>query len=233
MLKDFQVREMFERIAFSYDFQNSALSLGMDILWRKRLSRLAALPAGALVLDAAIGTGEVAFELLRRSPEARVLGVDFSPAMLQQARKKRASRTGGDRLELACGDCRALPAPEASVALCTIAFGIRNIHERVAVLKEFHRVLQPGGKAMVMDFGIPPNPILGRLYRFYFNHILPPVGNFLSRTDYAYSYLVESVDAFPSDEAFLAEMREAGFTEATVEPLTFGIAKIFTAVKQE
>lgn len=230
-MKDFQVKEMFERIAFSYDFQNSALSLGIDILWRKKLARIASLRPGARVLDAAIGTGEIAFELLRNYPEARILGVDFSPAMLGKANEKRARRKEGQRLELSCGDCRALPVADQSVDLCTIAFGIRNIQERVAVLKEFHRVLTPGGKALIMDFGIPPNPILGRLYRFYFDHILPPVGNFLSKTDYAYSYLVESVDAFPADAVFLAEMQEAGFDAPQVIPLTFGIAKIFSGKK--
>jgi len=230
-MQDFQVRDMFQRIAFSYDMQNSVLSLGVDILWRKRLAREAALPPGGVCLDAAVGTAEVAFELLRSQPDARVLGVDFSPAMLAKAHEKRARRKGGDRLDLACGDCRALPVADGAADVATIAFGIRNIAERVQVLREFHRVLKPGGRVLVMDFGTPPNPLLRRLYRLYFDHVLPPLGNFLSRTDYAYSYLVESVDAFPDDAAFLAEMAQAGFQAPAARHLTFGVARIFSAEK--
>lgn len=230
-MKDFQVKEMFERIAFSYDMQNSVLSLGIDILWRKRLARMAALPPNGLCLDAAVGTAEVSFDLLRSRPGARVLGVDFSPAMLTKAREKRNRRAAGERLRLVCGDCRALPVADATADAVTIAFGIRNIAERVQVLSEFFRVLKPGGRALVMDFGIPPNPLLAKLYRLYFDHVLPPLGNFLSKTDYAYSYLVESVDAFPDDASFLAEMRQAGFQAPCVTHLTFGVARIFRGEK--
>ncbi len=230
-MKDFQVKAMFERIAFSYDLQNSVLSLGIDILWRKRLAREAALEPGQRCLDAAVGTAEVALELLRRSPRSQVLGVDFSPAMLAKAREKFRQRRPVRVPELVCGDCRALPLTDASVNLVTMAFGIRNIAERVAVLREFHRVLQPGGRVLVMEFGIPRNPLLRGLYRLYFDHVLPPLGNFLSRTDYAYSYLVESVDAFPGPEAFLAEFAEAGFVRATVTPLTGGTALLYCGHK--
>ncbi|MHC1712371.1 MAG: class I SAM-dependent methyltransferase [Solidesulfovibrio sp.] len=112
-----------------------------------------------------------------------------------------------------------------------MAFGIRNIAERVAVMREFHRVLVPGGQMHIMEFGIPRLRLLAALYRFYFDRILPPVGNFLSRTNYAYSYLVESVDAFPSDAAFLGHMAEAGFTETRVTDLTGGVARLFTGRK--
>lgn len=230
-MQDFQVREMFQRIAFSYDMQNSVLSLGVDVLWRRKLARLAALPPDGLCLDAAVGTAEVAFDLLRSQPRARVLGVDFSPAMLAKAREKQSRRRLGQRLELVCGDCRALPVASNAAHVATIAFGIRNIAERVQVLREFHRVLKPGGRALVMDFGVPGNPLLRRLYRLYFDHVLPPVGNFLSRTDYAYSYLVQSVDAFPSDQEFLEEMEQAGFEKLEVRHLTFGVARIFSGEK--
>ena len=230
-MRDFQVRAMFERIAFSYDFQNSFLSLGCDVLWRRKLARLLALRPNDLCIDAAVGTGEVSFTALAREPAARLIGVDFSPAMLRKAQRKQRRRDAGQRLELVCGDCRALPLADGCADVVTISFGIRNIAERVRVLEEFRRVLKPGGRVLVMEFGFPKTPVLGALYRFYFTHVLPPVGNFISRTDYAYTYLIESVTAFPNDAAFLEEMRLAGFAHARVRNLTLGVAKIFSATK--
>ncbi|EHJ47430.1 ubiquinone/menaquinone biosynthesis methyltransferase [Solidesulfovibrio carbinoliphilus subsp. oakridgensis] len=228
-MKDTKVRRMFEDIAFSYDFQNSALSLGIDIYWRKRfVDRIR--PGYGLVLDAATGTGEVGLAIRRRRPGLKVLGVDFSPAMLAVAREKiRKRKVAG--YDLAVADCRDLPVAANTVSAVTMAFGIRNIAERVAVMREFHRALVPGGEMHVMEFGLPRNGLGAALYRFYFDRILPPVGNFLSRTDYAYSYLVESVDAFPKDADFLAQMAEAGFAGCTVTDLTFGLARIFTGRK--
>jgi len=228
-MRDTLVRRMFEDIAFSYDFQNSALSLGVDIWWRKVLVDSLE-PASGIVLDAATGTGEVALAIRRRRPALTVIGLDFSPAMLAVAKAKAARKhVGGYHLGVA--DCRDVPLAEGSVDAVTMAFGIRNIAERVAVMREFHRVLKPGGQMHIVEFGMPRNGLAAALYRFYFERILPPVGNFLSRTDYAYSYLVESVDAFPRDRDFLAQMAEAGFAESRVKDLTFGVARIFTGRK--
>ncbi len=228
-MRDVLVRRMFEDIAFSYDFQNSALSLGVDVYWRRRLVDMIE-PGYGLVLDAATGTGEVALAIRRRRPGLRVLGLDFSPAMLEKAAEK-VKRRGATGYRLAVADCRDIPVKAKSVSAVTMAFGIRNIAERVAVMREFHRVLVPGGRMHVMEFGMPRNELGRALYRFYFDRFLPPIGNFLSRTDYAYSYLVESVDAFPSDAAFTAQMAEAGFAACTVTDLTFGLARIFTGRK--
>ncbi len=230
-MKDYEVRRMFEDIAFSYDFQNSFLSLRIDVAWRRKLADMLDLPPGALVLDAATGTGEIALEILKRGRAAKARGVDFSPAMLQKAREKAARHPCGKDYAISVGDCRRLPAKNACADAVTIAFGIRNIEEKDQVLSEFFRVLKPGGKVFVMEFGYPTTPALGPLYRFYFNKILPPVGNFLSKTDYAYSYLAESVNAFPPDDAFLALMRQAGFTNLGVRKLTLGVAKIFHGTK--
>ena len=228
-MRDTAVKRMFEDIAFSYDFQNSALSLGIDIWWRRSFVSMIE-PRQGTVLDAATGTGEVALAIRRRRPGLTVIGLDFSPAMLEVARAKAAKgRIAGYHLGVA--DCRDVPLADASVDAVTMAFGIRNIAERVAVMREFHRVLVPGGQMHIMEFGIPRNALAAALYRFYFDRILPPVGNFLSRTDYAYSYLVESVDAFPRDPDFLAQMAEAGFVDCAVTDLTFGVARIFTGRK--
>lgn len=228
-MRDTLVRRMFEDIAFSYDFQNSALSLGIDIWWRKVLVGMLE-PTRGIVLDAATGTGEVGLAIRRRRPGLTVVGLDFSPAMLAVAKAK-AARKQVAGYHLGVADCRDVPLAEGSVDAVTMAFGIRNIAERVAVMTEFHRVLKPGGQMHIVEFGMPRNGLAAALYRFYFDRILPPVGNFLSRTDYAYSYLVESVDAFPRDRDFLNQMAEAGFAECRVTDLTFGVARIFTGRK--
>jgi len=230
-MKDTAVKNMFETIAGGYDFQNSFLSLGIDIHWRSVLARLLRLPPGGLVLDVAIGTGEVAMAVCRRNRTARVLGIDFSPAMLKVGRKKIAERGLGERIAVAAGDGRGLPIRSGSIDAVTISFGIRNIEEKEQVLREFHRVLKPGGQLMIMEFSFPDTPLIGGLYRFYFEHLLPPLGNFISGTDYAYSYLAESVRDFPGDLDFLGMIEAAGFEDTEVRKLTFGIAKIFAGNK--
>lgn len=230
-MNDAGVRTMFETIAGGYDFQNSFLSLRRDVYWRRALADSLALCRGDTVLDVAVGTAETALAIGRRHPGVRVVGVDFSPAMLAVGRKKIAGRRHGAAIRLAAGDGRRLPIRSGSVAAVTISFGLRNIEERSVALAEFHRVLVPGGRLLVMEFSYPDQPLLHRLYRFYFDRILPPVGNLLSGTDYAYSYLAESVEGFPRDEGFVAELAAAGFTGISVKKLTFGIAKIFAAGK--
>lgn len=230
-MKDTEVRTMFETIARTYDLQNSVLSLRRDIYWRKVLARAIPIRDRGLVLDAAVGTGEVALEICRHHPAATVIGLDFSPAMLKIGQQKITSRQLSDRIRLLAGDARCLPLRNASVDAVTIAFGIRNIEERALVLHEFHRVLKPGGRLFIMEFSYPEGPLLGRLYRLYFDHILPPLGNWLSRTDYAYSYLAASVDDFPDDPLFIKEIEDAGFVRPGVKKLTFGIAKIFSGTK--
>jgi len=226
-MKDTAVKAMFETIAPTYDFQNSFLSLRRDIYWRRALAKSLELAEGSTVLDVAVGTAETALSISRHHPGINVVGVDFSPAMLDVGRRKISDRHPGAPISLTAGDGRHLPVRTGSVDAVTITFGIRNVEERALVLAEFHRVLKPRGTLSIMEFSYPDNPLLYRLYRFYFNHILPPVGNWLSRTDYAYSYLAESVNAFPDDQGFLAEIGRAGFTDLTIRKLTFGIAKIY------
>lgn len=232
-MKDTAVKTMFETIAGGYDFQNSFLSMGIDIYWRKALAAGLRLPEHGIVLDVAIGTAEVAMEICRRHPGVRVVGVDFSPAMLAAGRRKIERRNFNNRIEMAAGDGRWLPVRSASVDAVTISFGIRNIEEKDLVLGEFYRVLKPGGRLCIMEFSYPDLPLLGGLYRFYFHHILPPVGNWLSGTDYAYSYLADSVDKFPADQEFLEAIAGAGFGDCGVRKLTFGIAKIFFGTKED
>ncbi len=230
-MKDTAVRNMFETIAWGYDFQNSFLSLRRDVYWRRALAERLQLKDGGTVLDVAVGTAETALAISKRYPAARVVGVDFSPAMLAVGRKKIVGRGSEAKIHLSAGDGRQLPIRSGSAEAVTITFGLRNIEERGVALAEFHRVLKPGGRLFVMEFSYPDHPLLYRLYRFYFDHILPPLGNLISRTNYAYSYLAESVDDWPRDGVFLAEIAAAGFSDLRVQKLTFGIAKIYEGRK--
>jgi demethylmenaquinone methyltransferase/2-methoxy-6-polyprenyl-1,4-benzoquinol methylase len=229
-MEDFQVKRMFESIAFSYDFQNSFLSLGRDIQWRRTLANSIELESGSMVLDLATGTAEVAIEICKRHSKAQVIGVDFSPGMVAIGRKKIRAKGLKSRIHLLVGDGRRLPVQSASFDGMTMAFGIRNIKERGIVLGEAKRVLKIGGQLLIMEFDRPERSLLGRLYGIYFNYVLAPLGNWLSRTDYAYSYLVRSIREFPSDTDFLDEMAAAGFEHTGVKKLTFGIATIYSGI---
>jgi demethylmenaquinone methyltransferase/2-methoxy-6-polyprenyl-1,4-benzoquinol methylase len=230
-MDSFQVKRMFESIAPSYDFQNTFLSLGRDMSWRKTLSRHIRAGKGALVLDAATGTGELCFEICMHWPAVHAIGVDFSPRMLAVAKKKIGRKPLKSRTSLALGDGRLLPLKSDSIDVVTMAFGIRNIKERRQVLAEFSRVLKRGGQLLLMEFGYPNHRVLGPIYRFYFEHVLPPLGNWISRTNYAYTYLVQSVHDFPDEEEFCREIEETGFRMRTLRELTFGIAKIYEGIK--
>ena len=231
-MKDYQVKRMFESIAFSYDFQNSFLSMRRDSYWRRVMAQCLQLPGEALVLDMATGTGEVAVEICRHHQRARVIGVDFSPKMLTIGRRKGKYKKYDSRIHLSLGDGRQLPLKSGSFEAATIAFGIRNIQERDQALREFYRVLKPGGQLLIMEFDIPEDPLLGTIYRLYFDYLLPPLGNWLSRTNYAYSYLATSVHGFPPAKEFLQEMGRAGFTSLGIKKLTYGVAKIFRGIKK-
>ena len=189
------------------------------------------LPTEALVLDMATGTGEVAIEICKHHPRVGVVGVDFSPKMLRFGRRKGKFKRFDSRIHLSLGDGRHLPLKSASFDAATIAFGIRNIEERDQALAEFYRVLKPKGQLLIMEFDIPDDPLLGTIYKLYFDYLLPPLGNLLSRTNYAYSYLATSVHGFPSAPEFLQEMGKAGFTSLRIKKLTYGVAKIFRGIK--
>ena len=231
-MDDNKVKGMFESIAFSYDFQNSFLSLGQDISWRRTLARSLQVSRGGIVLDLATGTAELAMEICIRNPGVRVAGLDFSPRMLAIGRRKVRTKGLSRRIDFTLGDARRLPFRAGSFDGATMAFGIRNIRERNDVLGEIRRVLKAGAQLWIMEFDCLDYPVLGKLYRFYFDHIMPPIGNWLSRTDYAYSYLARSVHGFPPEEEFLQEIADAGFASLGVKSLSLGIAKIYRGIKK-
>jgi len=225
------VQRMFDTIAGTYDLQNRFLAARVDNHWRNMFVRYLRLKPGAVLGDLAVGTAEITIKACRRYPEIRVVGVDFSEGMLRMARRKIRANGLSPRVELRTGDLRELPIADESFDAVTISFGIRNIKERDRVLRECFRVMKPGGRLQIMEPSFPNAPILKDIYRYYFDHVMPLFGNWLSGTDYAYSYLAETVYVFPSDEEFLREISAAGFARASLVALTFGMAKIYRGRK--
>ncbi|MGH9532864.1 MAG: ubiquinone/menaquinone biosynthesis methyltransferase [Terriglobales bacterium] len=227
------VREMFTAIAPRYDLLNHVLSLNVDRLWWRRTARafahILARPE-ARVLDLCCGTGHMALALRRQAGAARpaILGVDFSHAMLQRARSKFAGRNA-TALE---ADALRLPFADHRFDLVVTSFGFRNLANYDAGLREIHRVLAPGGEVGVLDFG-EPSGLFGKVYGFYFRHVLPRIGTLISGVSGPYQYLPASVAKFPAPDAMLQRMRAAGFSDVSWTPYTFGIAGLFRGVRQQ
>jgi demethylmenaquinone methyltransferase/2-methoxy-6-polyprenyl-1,4-benzoquinol methylase len=226
-----KVQAMFQAIANTYDLQNRFLSMWLDTHWRNVFVRYIRLPPGSHLADVAVGTAEIAIRACRSYPGIRVTGVDFSPDMLRVARRKIRERHLGDRITLVQGDMRRIPLPSGKFDAVTISFGIRNVVERDAVLRECLRILVPGGRLLIMEPGFLEAPVLGAAYRFYFDHFMPFIGNVLSGTDFAYTYLAETVYAFPSDDDFIRSFAGAGFVDNAVIPVSYGLARIYRGRK--
>ena len=224
------VRRMFDGIAGTYDLLNHTLSLGIDIVWRKKaVDRLQPEP-GWRILDLATGTGDLGFEAGKRDKDICVIGVDPSVPMLRQGVRKNASRTNS--VAFMCGDGEALSFGEGTFDGLTIGFGIRNVAELDMALGEMCRVLKVGGRLSVLEFSRPKTPIFRGIYNFYFKYVLPRIGRLVSRDPSAYHYLYESVMRFPEGDEFCQRLSDAGFDHMQEIRLTFGIATIYLASKR-
>lgn len=229
------VRQMFTSIAPRYDLLNHVLSFNIDRMWWRRTARafshiLAC--SDARILDICCGTGDMTFALRRRAGKssARILGADFSHAMLQRAAGKSSSAPDNLSPSWIEADALSLPFPSAHFDLVTSAFGFRNLADYNAGLNEIIRVLRPGGECGVLDFG-EPKGLMGAVYRIYFKQVLPRVGTMISGVRGPYAYLPASVERFPPPEEMLARMKRAGFAEANWTPYTFGIAGLYRGRK--
>jgi demethylmenaquinone methyltransferase/2-methoxy-6-polyprenyl-1,4-benzoquinol methylase len=225
------VREMFTSIAPRYDLLNHVLSMNVDRFWWNRAARtfsaILARP-DARVLDLCCGTGDMTFALQRRAGKSglKIVGADFSHAMLQRAHEK-SRRTRPHWVE---ADALHLPFPAACFDLLTSAFGFRNLADYDAGLREIVRVLRPGGECGILDFG-EPGGLMGALYRIYFKHVLPKVGAWVSGVKGPYAYLPASVERFPAPAEILDRMKRAGFSTASWTPYTFGVAGLYRGTK--
>lgn len=225
--KEAYVREMFSRIAGRYDLLNRLLSLRRDVAWRRRAAALAALEPGNRVLDVATGTGDLAFELARLvGPRGEVVGLDFVPNMLALAQRKAERREEGKWCRFVAGNAMALPFPDATFNAVTIGFGLRNLRDVGAALREMMRVVQPGGRVVVLELSQPVWPGLKQLYAFYFHRLVPWIGRAVQGVSGPYHYLPESVRRFPDQKRLRAIMVEAGLHEVFYVNLTGGIAAV-------
>jgi demethylmenaquinone methyltransferase/2-methoxy-6-polyprenyl-1,4-benzoquinol methylase len=224
------VRDMFTAIAPRYDLLNHLLSCNVDRLWWRKTARsfshiLAS--SDARVLDLCCGTGDMTFALRREAGKApRILGTDFSYAMLQRA----SAKSAGTSLRWVEADALRLPFPDAHFELVTSAFGFRNLADYDAGLREIFRVLRPEGECGILDFG-EPGGVVGKLYRIYFRHVLPKVGTLISGVKGPYAYLPASVERFPDQSEMLRRMHRTGFREVSWTPYTFGIAGLYRGKK--
>jgi demethylmenaquinone methyltransferase/2-methoxy-6-polyprenyl-1,4-benzoquinol methylase len=226
-----QVADMFNNVSKTYDFLNHFMSLGIDIIWRKIAINELKANKPKLILDVATGTGDFAFEALKILKPEKIIGVDISRGMLDVAEQKIQKRNLGDKFEVKLGDSEKLPFDTAEFDAVTVAYGVRNFENLETGLADIQRVLKPGGKAVVLEFSKPKVFPVKQLYNFYFNHITPAIGKLFSKDARAYSYLPESVAAFPDGEIFIALMNKAGFKNTKHRPLMFGICSIYTGIK--
>lgn len=219
---------MFDDIAPRYDVLNRVLSMGIDQLWRDEAIRMLEEDHPKRILDVATGTADLALKALVLDPE-KVVGVDISEAMLERGREKIRQMGVEDRIELRTGDAEKLPFSDSQFDAALVAFGVRNFENLDRGLREVRRALVPGARLVVLEFSHPKAFPIKQLYQFYSHVILPFVGRIVSKNDAAYRYLPASVDVFPSGDAFLERLREAGYVDVEWKPLTFGIASLYSA----
>ncbi|MBL6663648.1 MAG: bifunctional demethylmenaquinone methyltransferase/2-methoxy-6-polyprenyl-1,4-benzoquinol methylase UbiE [Flavobacteriales bacterium] len=225
-----QVAKMFDAIAGRYDFLNHFLSLGIDIVWRKIAVREIAKVNPKMILDIATGTGDLAIEASRLNP-TQVIGVDISNNMLDVGREKMKKKSLDKLVDMQYGDSENLSFEDNTFDAVTAGFGVRNFENLDKGLSEMCRVMKVGGKLAILEPAEPKIFPFKQLYGLYFKVILPLLGKLFSKDNSAYTYLPESVAAFPSRNAFIKELEKAGFKEPKFKALTFGIAALYTATK--
>ena len=216
---------MFGSIARRYDLANHILSCGVDFYWRNRAAQIVANWNPKDIIDLATGTGDLALAIQRKLPESQIVGADFLPEMLEIANRKGLRQT-------MVANAMKLPCADSSFDCITVAFGLRNMENSGAALREMARILRKGGHLLILEFSLPRFSILRAAYRFYLHRFLPILGSLLTRHKDAYAYLGESIEEFPRGEAMVRLLEANGFRNAAARPLSSGIVTIYTAEKQ-
>lgn len=226
-----KIREMFDTIAPRYDFLNRLLSFGIDRRWRKFAVKQIKFEDKGKILDVATGTADVALQIAAVTPSSvSITGIDFSEQMIELGKVKVKNSSYATRITLQVAPCEAIPFSDNTFDSATIAFGIRNVVDRFAGLKEMNRVLKTGGRVVILEFSNPKSKFFKALYNFYFLKILPVIGGLFSQFN-AYKYLPDSVLEFPSQKEFEEIMAEAGFSNICHHILTLGIATVYVGEK--
>jgi demethylmenaquinone methyltransferase/2-methoxy-6-polyprenyl-1,4-benzoquinol methylase len=224
------VRSLFDKIAYRYDLLNHLLSGGVDLYWRRAAVEKLLPLKPKRILDVATGTADFAIATIRLRPD-EVIGVDISEPMLEVGQKKLRQKNLTNTIRLQTGEAEDLKFSDSTFDAAIVAFGARNFEFLDKGLSEMNRVLRSGGMIVVLEFSRPKVFPLKQLYFFYFKHILPFVGRMISKDREAYQYLPDTVMRFPEGKDFLERLRTAGFSSLEEQRLTFGIATIYTGVK--
>jgi len=229
--KKTQVTNMFNNIAPYYDVLNHVLSLGIDIIWRKKAIKLLKKSNPKTILDIATGTADLAIEASRQIPDAKIIGLDISPKMIEIGKKKITKKNLLDQISLEVGDSEKLRFESKSFDATTAAFGVRNFENLEDGLNEMFRILNPGGQIVVLEFSKPTIFPFKQLFNLYFKYILPLIGKIKSKDPKAYKYLYESVQQFPDYAKFGEVLERVGFKEIKYKPLSLGICTIYLGTK--
>ena len=225
------IAAMFDRISSKYDQLNHLLSFNIDKVWRQKTAKTVAKSHPKTILDLATGTADLAIALAKRNPQAHIVGIDISEKMLEIGKEKVKRQSLENQIELRFGDAASLPFEDDSFDAVTVAFGVRNFENLMNGLAEISRVLKPHGQAVILEFSMPERFPVKQLYRLYFKHILPKIGQWVSKDKNAYAYLPASVEKFPKPDEFLRLLSSLGFQNPEKRSFSFGIATLYVAKK--
>jgi demethylmenaquinone methyltransferase / 2-methoxy-6-polyprenyl-1,4-benzoquinol methylase len=228
--KRVQVETMFDNIAPKYDFLNHTLSAGIDVLWRRKAIKILKAKNPKTILDIATGTADFAIEAMALNPD-KIVGVDISEGMLSIGREKIVKKNLQQHITLSYGDCEKLEFATNNFDAITCSFGVRNFEHLQLGLAEMLRILKPNGTLVIIEFAQPEKFPIKQVYNFYFKRILPVIGKLISKDTAAYTYLPDSVKAFPYGAEFVGILNALGYTNSKAISLTFGVANIYTASK--
>jgi len=226
-----EIWKMFDRISPTYDKINRVVSLGRDQAWRRALVKHLPQKQALKLLDVATGTGDQLVALFEASKQIeRAVGVDLSSDMLQIAEKKLAKKAYREQVVFQCADAEKLPFPSQTFDVTSLSFGIRNVPSPETALRELHRVLKPKGRALILEFSLPPYPIRP-VYLFYLRHLMPWIGGFFSKDREAYRYLNETIETFPHGKEFALLLKGAGFSRIEIHPMALGAVSLYVGTK--